>query len=187
MHRYVPKRIRTKSTTRHKLGWTYIAASVLLTLTLGSCLYLSGQSQACAPSASPKLPSTDDSVSPILSKPEMQVAKRYTEAEVDMVCQVVWGEARGCSAEEWALVVGCICNRADAYEQSIAEVVTAPYQFHGYDQSHPIDPSIKAVVVQTMEVWNSGGDAPVYPPYATTSEYLYFYGDGSHNWFREEY
>lgn len=111
----------------------------------------------------------------------------YTSLEVDMICQTVWGEARGCSPEEWALVVGCICNRVDAFEESIADVVSAPYQFQGYSPNNPVTEEIKAVVLETLDAWVRGEAAPVYEPYATSSDYLYFHGDGKHNWFREEY
>lgn len=117
---------------------------------------------------------------------ELVVAK-YSSYEVTLVCRTVWGEARGCSPEEQALVVGCICNRVDAWGQSVEEVVTADGQFHGYSAANPVPAEIFEVVSATLEDWARGEEAPVYPPYATTSEYLFFYGDGEHNWFREEY
>ena len=128
----------------------------------------------------------DTPVLPTLEMVDIVVAK-YTPYERTLVCQAVWGEARGCTPEEQALVVGCICNRADAWDMSIEEVVTADGQFHGYDPDNLITNDIRKVVTAELEAWARGEEAPVYPPYATTSEYLYFWGDGEHNWFREEY
>lgn len=85
------------------------------------------------------------------------------------------------------LVAWCICNRADEYAKSIAEIVSARSQFHGYNQSHPVDETILSTVIEVLNAWSRGEQALVYEPYATSSEYLFFTGDGRHNWFREEY
>lgn len=118
---------------------------------------------------------------------ELELAQPYSSYEVDLVAKTVWGEARGCSREEQMLVVWCICNRADAGNKSIEEVVTAPRQFHGYHDDNPVEPAIASVVEEVLEAWARGEEALVLPPYATTSEYLFFRGDGRHNWFREVY
>lgn len=203
MPRYVPKRTHTRLTMRHGLKWTPVAASALLTLSLGSCIYLSGRSQDCAPTVSLESPSTVESVEliPVVSYNvaditpsqtpvlfiEPAVVLPYTEHEVELVSKAVWGEARGCSLEEQALVVWCVCNRVDERNQSITEVVTAPHQFQGYCADNPVEKDIRALVVQVLNQWAAGEEALVLAPYATTSEYLYFWGDGEHNWFREEY
>lgn len=85
------------------------------------------------------------------------------------------------------LVAWCICNRADAYNQSVEEVVTAPYQFAGYNPKNPVESEHLEVATEVLKAWARGEKALVLPPYATTSEYLFFVGDGEHNWFREKY
>lgn len=115
------------------------------------------------------------------------VVAKYSLNEVTLVARVVWGEARGCSREEQMLVVWCICNRADAKGQSIEQVVTARNQFHGYRESNPVDEDTLEVVREVLEAWSRGEEALVLEPYATTSDYQFFNGDGRHNWFREEY
>ncbi|MGN1229199.1 MAG: cell wall hydrolase [Prevotella sp.] len=111
---------------------------------------------------------------------------KYSAQEVTLVAQTVWGEAGNCSREEQMLVAWCICNRADAYDKSVEEIVTAPKQFIGYSPSNPVDETIVEVVSEVLEAWSRGEEALVLSPYATTSSYLFFYGDGKHNWFREE-
>lgn len=123
----------------------------------------------------------------IMNSPKPEAVAKYSSYEITLTAKAVWGEARGCSREEQMLVVWCICNRADAGDKRVEEIVTAPYQFHGYHEDNPVDPDIVAVVEEVFEAWAHGEEALVYPPYATTSEYLFFYGDGRHNWFREEY
>ena len=195
MRRYVPKRILTKSTTRRRSKLTRVLVSGSATLLLASCASWSGLEQDYAPSVSPTLPLTDESqsVEPVsfveesdpinLSEP---VAK-YTSEEITLVCQTVYGEARGCSKEEQQLVVWCICNRADYSGTSVEQVVTADRQFHGYDPENPVTEEIFENVTEVLEAWSRNEEALVYEPYATTTEYRYFYGDGRHNWYREEW
>ena len=195
MRRYVLKKIPTKSTTRRKLKLTRILASGSATLLLASCASWNGPEQDFAPSVSSTLPLTDESQNvelvsfaeesePInLSEP---VAK-YTSEEITLVCQTVYGEARGCSKEEQQLVVWCICNRADYSGTSIEQVVTASRQFHGYDPENPVTEEIFENVTEVLEAWSRNEEALVYEPYATTTEYRYFSGDGRHNWYREEW
>lgn len=126
-------------------------------------------------------------------EPEPIVELRYQEHEAQMVAQTVWGEIRGGTKDEWRLVVWCICNRVDSQyngfknQNTIEKVVTARNQFHGYSSTNPIDEDIMEVVLEELYKWSAGEEAPIIEPYATTSEYLFFYGDGVHNWFREEW
>ena len=195
MRRYVPKRILTKSTTRRKLKLTRILVSGSATLLLASCASWSGLEQDFVPSVSPTLPLTDESqsVEPVSFAEESEpinlsepVAK-YTSEEITLVCQTVYGEARGCSKEEQQLVVWCICNRADYSGTSVEQVVTASRQFHGYDPENPVTEEIFENVTEVLEAWSRNEEALVYEPYATTTEYRYFSGDGRHNWYREEW
>lgn len=110
-----------------------------------------------------------------------------------LVAKAVWGEARGLSEDEWKLVVWCICNRVDSQDPDFAEfttieaAVTASSQFQGYVKSNPVDEKILAVVTEVLTEWSEGKEALILAPYATTSEYTYFTGDGKHNYFREEW
>ena len=199
MHRYVPKRIHTKSTMHHKSKLTRILVSGSATLLLASCASWNGPGQDCVPSVSPTLPLTDELQSvgqvssaeesgPInLSELASEPVAKYTSEEITLVCQTVYGEARGCSKEEQQLVVWCICNRADYSGMSVEQVVTATRQFHGYDPENPVTPEIFENVTEVLEAWSRNEEALVYAPYATSTEYRYFSGDGRHNWYREEW
>ena len=195
MRRYVPKRTLTKSTTRRKSKLTRILVSGSATLLLASCASWSGPEQDYAPFVSPTLPLTDElqNVEPVSFDEESEpinlsepIAK-YTSEEITLVCQTVYGEARNCSKEEQQLVVWCICNRADYSGTSIEQVVTASRQFHGYDPENPVTEEIFENVTEVLEAWSRNEEALVYEPYATTTEYRYFSGDGRHNWYREEW
>ena len=113
----------------------------------------------------------------------------YSQEEVALVAKTVYGEARGCSEAEKRLVAWCILNRVDdgTWGDTVEDVVTYPGAFYGYKEDNPMDESCVEVAQDVLAEWRSGKEADVLKPYATTSEYLYFGGDGQHNWFREEY
>ena len=191
MRTYTQKTTRTRLTTHHKSRLILVLVSASVTLLLGSSLLLIGQEQDSVPIVSPTSPSMVESQEPIkideknTATPE--VVAKYSSHEVTLVAKTVWGEARGCSRDEQKLVVWCICNRADARNQSVEEVVTATNQFVGYDYDHPVEPEIVEVVEEVLHAWSCNEEALILLPYATTSNYQYFSGDGAHNWFREEY
>lgn len=196
MRNYVLKRTHTRSTTRRNQILIGVLASAVLTSTLAVSAILIGPKQDCALSVYQQLQSTAES--PVAVDLNLE-AEAEAEAEVEeeefavpsneveLVAKTLYGEARGCSSEEQALVAWCICNRADVFGKSIEEVVTQPYQFHGYADSNPVWLELEEVATEVLEAWYAGEEALVVEPYATTSEYLFFYGDGQHNWFREEY
>ena len=103
--------------------------------------------------------------------------------------RMVWGEGRGVSRNEQKLIVWTVLNRLDSgrYGRSIRAVVTARGQFVGYRSRHPVTDPIRNVVIAVLEAWDRGEQAKVYPPFARTPNYLYFHGDGRHNWFRDRF
>lgn len=110
---------------------------------------------------------------------EYVVGFTVTNTEIDMIAKTVWGEARGCNTLEQSAVVWCILNRVDAGWGTIAEVITAPNQFHGYSSSFPVTEDIKTVVEDVVARWklekvgcgNVGRTLP--------NRFLYFVADGT--------
>lgn len=109
----------------------------------------------------------------------------------ELIGRTIWGEAGGVpSATERAAVAWCVLNRADAWDQSIGEVVTAPLQFQGYrpeeiwgecPQEH-ID-----LAEDVLERWLAERDGAGDVGRVLPAEYLYFIGDGEHNYFSVEF
>jgi hypothetical protein len=118
-------------------------------------------------------------------------SRSWTDECVNVISRMVWGEARGVSRNEQKLVVWTVINRLENgnYGNSLISVVRAPNQFHGYSPNFPVTPEIKEMVIGVLEAWNNGETAMVYPPFATTPDYLYFgarlRNGWSHNFFRE--
>lgn len=108
------------------------------------------------------------------------------EAYVDHVAaeylaNVAWGEARGCSVTEQAAVMWCVLNRVDSplYPDSVGEVVTQRAQFDGYSESNPVTQELLQLANEVLNYWSEGDDSGRILP----KEYLYFTGDGEHNYF----
>ena len=198
MRIYTRRTTHTRSTMRRRSTLTRLLVSGSATLLLVSFAFCPGPKQDYVPIVSQTSQLMEESQDVDCgrliaeSKAEAEasadaVVAKYSSHEVTLVAKTVWGEARGCSREEQMLVVWCICNRADARDQSVERVVTAPHQFAGYSESNPVDEDILEVVREVLESWSRGEEALVLEPYATTSDYQFFTGDGAHNWFREEY
>lgn len=78
----------------------------------------------------------------------------WSEEEADVLAKMVWGEARGVPSDtEKTACVWCALNRVDQGYGSITTVVTAPYQFIGYDADNPIDDEIKALCEDVLTRW----------------------------------
>jgi hypothetical protein len=110
-----------------------------------------------------------------------------TDRDVELIAKTVWGEGRGVSKIEQSLIVWCILNRVDAHNSTIAKIVTAKNQFHGYHPNNPVDKELVALVKDVIARWQleqvcTGEVGRTLPP-----DYLWFHGDGTHNWFRNAY
>ena len=115
--------------------------------------------------------------------------RTYTAEDVDVLCKCVWGEYRGEDTDQVAAVVWCILNRVDdpRFDNTIREVVTAPWQFSGFSPTNPVDPRIQRIVLDVLARWSIecqcvGSVGRVLP-----SEYVYFHGNGRENLYRSEY
>lgn len=109
-------------------------------------------------------------------------------AEAELIGRTIWGEAEGVDSEtERAAVAWCILNRVDAWDQTIEEVVTAPYQFDGFipEGECPIEHIELAIDVLARWTREKLGDTDV--GRVLPEGYLYFIGDGVHNYFTEEW
>lgn len=110
---------------------------------------------------------------------EYIVGVTVTNKEIEMLAKTVWGEARGCSKIQQSAVVWCILNRVDAGWGTIAEVVTAPNQFHGYNSNFPVNDKIKNLVEDVIARWKLEKTCIGSVGRTLPSKYLYFISDGT--------
>lgn len=109
------------------------------------------------------------------------------KSDIELLAKTVYGEARGCSTIEQSAVIWCILNRVDAGGGTIKNVVTAPYQFTGYDSKHPVTDEFASLAEDVLARWilekhcvgEVGRTLPI--------EYQWFTGNGKENIFRDQY
>lgn len=121
---------------------------------------------------------------------ESRVNLEDYEYEIEMIAKVIYCEARGVnSIEEQAAVAWCILNRVDSSEfpNSISSVITQPDQFAWAPDTYVID-DFKKIAEDVIKIWllEKNGKAPAVGRILPRT-YLYFYGNGEENFFRETY
>lgn len=80
----------------------------------------------------------------------------FDERDAAAVAKMLWGEARGCSTEDQRNCVRTVCNRVDdpRWGSSPYEVVSQPWQYHGYDPSYPVDPDLYEIALSVLTEWS---------------------------------
>lgn len=118
--------------------------------------------------------------------------RTYTESEIKMLAKTVWREAGTCEPSEQRLIVWTVFQRIDSNDHdfkdmnTITEAITADGQF-AYDPDAPVYDDILTLCREEVSMWTNGQSPPTMKPYAPTTPYLFYSGDGSHNWFRAEW
>lgn len=120
--------------------------------------------------------------------PEPEYEMYFTDADVIAVAKMLWGEARGCTRDNQAMAVWCVCNRVDdpRFPDTILGVVAQPSQFYGYSPRFPVTDELYAVALDVLTRWSlekQGAEIVRELP----TEYLWFTGTGKENVFRSTY
>ena len=101
---------------------------------------------------------------------------------------MVFGEARGIPSKmEQAACVWCVLNRCDIFGKCIIEVTTAPSQFTGYNDRNPVTDELYYLCEDVLTRWYAEKDGKAEVGRVLPPDYLYFHGDGKHNYFRNEF
>jgi len=151
------------------------------------------------PTKTPRLPSQTPAPSQVPEPtetplPEETPATEYAVfacEEAVYLAKVVYGEALVCPTTERAAVVWCILNRVDDghgyWADDVIGVVTQPSQFHGYDEDYPVLPELYELALDVLGRWQAEKNGASDVGRVLPAEYLYFHGDGEHNYFRTEW
>ena len=180
---------RRRQQRRRRAAMQRAACLALALLAVAAAFAWSGRPQepetpeATVPVTATALPAETPALEPITLEFEDQEAIDPMEASKVALAKMVWGEARGCSTTEQAAVVWCVLNRVDDGQGDIAEVATAPCQFYGYDPGNPVDAEILALVQDVLIRWSMERSCVGSVGRVLPKEYLYFTGDGAHNYF----
>ena len=111
-------------------------------------------------------------------------------AEVEALAKTLYGECRGVKSQmEQAAVAWVVLNRVDSryYPNTVLEVITQPRQFHGYDEDYPVLPTLKAIAEDVLTKWHMEKTGEEDCGRVLPATYIYFVGDGTHNYFTEEF
>ena len=113
------------------------------------------------------------------------------ETEITALAKLMYGEARGVeSVTEQACVVWTVLNRVDAGQGTIMEVITKPYQFHYITSNPTVDDygrDLEELAKDILTRWLRENNGETDVGRVLPKEYIYFHGDGDHNWFRTQY
>ena len=101
--------------------------------------------------------------------------------------RAIWGEAGGIQDEaQRAAVVWCACNRADAWDMEIGDVLTVD-QFHGLAIRGEVPPQHMELARDVLARWTLEAEGWVDVGRALPERFLYFEGNGIVNLFSTEY
>ena len=105
----------------------------------------------------------------------------------ELAGRAIWGEAGGIQDEaQRAAVVWCACNRADAWDMEIGEVLTVD-QFHGLAIKGEVPEQHVELARDVLARWTLEAEGWIDVGRALPMKYLYFEGDGEVNHFSTEY
>lgn len=107
--------------------------------------------------------------------------------DIELLAKTVYGEARGCSTMEQSAVIWCVLNRVDAGYGTIEKVITAPYQFTGYNADNPVTAEFAALAEDVLARWMIEKHCVGEVGRTLPREYLWFRGNGKANIFRDQY
>lgn len=106
---------------------------------------------------------------------------------VELAGRTIWGEAGGIQDEaQRAAVVWCACNRADAWDMEIGEVLNVD-AFHGLAIRGTVPEQHVELARDVLARWTLEAEGWVNVGRVLPSRFLYFEGDGRVNHFSTEY
>lgn len=105
----------------------------------------------------------------------------------ELAGRAIWGEAGGIQDEaQRAAVVWCACNRADAWDMDIGDVLTVD-QFHGLAIKGEVPHQHVELARDVLARWTLEAEGWQDVGRVLDSKFLYFEGDGRVNHFSTEY
>ena len=130
-------------------------------------------------------PTNTPTPSPTVTPTEAPKLIEPTFEEVEYMAKVIHGEATGCTDLQKSAVAWCVCNRVDCadYPDTVIEVITQPYQFHGYKDTVVADESDYAIAWGVLYRWYNDLEGRTLP-----KRFLFFHSSGKgYNVFTTDY
>lgn len=122
---------------------------------------------------------------PVVEAPES--GPPYLESDVEMIAKLMFMECGSVpSNTEKACVVWAVLNRADAWDMSIQEIIRSANQF-AYSEQAPVTEELYALATDVLNRWSAEKNGVPEVGRVLPKEYMWFWGDGMHNYFRNAY
>lgn len=129
----------------------------------------------------------DESAEIKTDETESKYISYFTEEDVKDLAKLLLRECGGVESKtEQACVAWCVLNRVDKYESSIHDVVRKPNQF-AFSESTEVRDDLYELANDVLERWNAERNGVVDSGRVLPREYIYFHGDGIHNYFRNAF
>lgn len=115
------------------------------------------------------------------------VYQYYSDQDAIDIAKVLYNECRGIpSTTEKACVVWTILNRVDYYGSSVYSIVRSPNQFAFYEGT-PVDSELLSLAYDVLDRWSQEKNGETNVGRVLPRDYMFFFGDGVHNYFRNSY
>lgn len=113
--------------------------------------------------------------------------QQLNQNDITLIAQVLYGEARDSSTTEVSAVAWTILNRCDYFGQTIEQVILSPYQFCTTYVGSSVPQRYYDIANDVLSRYYREKTDPQATPSGRTlpSTYLYFIGDGTHNYFTQ--
>ena len=110
------------------------------------------------------------------------------ENDIVALAKLTYGEAGGIpSLKEKAAVMWCALNHADLYGCSISSAASNRNRFYGYHSYNPVTSELRILATDVLTRYFMEKNGRENVGRVLPKTYIYFGGDGKHNYFREQY
>ena len=135
----------------------------------------------------PEVAATEPSVIESFAE-ALEAAEAGIDPELAEICgRLIWGEAGGIQDyAQRAAVVWCACNRADAWDMDIGDVLAVD-QFHGLAIKGEVPAEHVELARDVLARWTLEAEGWIDVGRTLPEHYLYFEGDGVRNHYSTEY
>lgn len=134
-----------------------------------------------------KMTEVVDTTEEEIAEAESDYITYFTEDDATDLAKVLLRECGGIPSQtEQACVAWCVLNRVDKYGSSVYDVLREPNQF-AFSESTEVRNDLYELAEDVLMRWNDEKNGILDSGRVLPREYMYFHGDGVHNYFRNAF
>lgn len=122
------------------------------------------------------------------------IDEAVSDTDAEVIAQILYHECRSLPKLEQSAVVWVILNRVDSelayFPDTVHEVCTqkiGTMPMFAYREDAPVEEDLYLLAVDVLARWQREKQGETDVGRTLPADYLYFWGDGRHNYFRQEY